>query len=145
VAAKALLDHRYKLQVLQLSHYHTDPGREAWTEANYGPNALFKSLDSVQEMLRWGADVAARYDNGNESNVFTAYIFATQGLDLAIPSNRIFIDDNSRVMGKESTLQINLYKPVQFKDCPQSNMEPKLDIAFAEVSPYLYFLRMWLG
>lgn len=132
-AAKALLDHRYKLQVLQLSHYHTEPGHEAWTEAKYGPNALFKSLDNIQELLRWGADTAASYETGNDNNLFTAYIFATQGLDLAIPSNRIFIDDNSRVIGKESTLQINLYKPLQFKDCPQATMEPKLDIAFAEL------------
>lgn len=133
VAAKALLDHRYKLQVLQLSHYHTDAGHEAWTEEKYGPNAFLKSLDKVQELLRWGADTAARYENGIKNNVFTAYIFATQGLDLAMPSNRIFIDDNSRVIGKESTLQINLYKPLQFKNCPQANMEPKLDIAFGEL------------
>jgi len=44
LAARALLDHRYKLQVLQLSHYHTDPGHETGTEAKYGPNAFFEII-----------------------------------------------------------------------------------------------------
>ncbi len=133
VAAKNLLNHRYKLQTLLLSHYHTDPGKEASTEEKYGPNAIFKSIDNVQDLLRWGADVAERFETRSYNKVFTAYIFATQGLDLAIPSNRIFIDDSSRVIGTESTLQINLYKPLQFKRCPQANMDRKLDIAFSEV------------
>lgn len=132
-AAKALLDHRYKLQALQLSHYHTDPGKEAWTEAKYGPNAFFKGVEEVQELLRWGADTAERYNGGKESEIFTAYVFATQGLDLAIPSSRIFVDNTPRAIAEDSTLQINHDKPLDFKPCPQATLDPKLNISFTEV------------
>jgi Protein of unknown function (DUF229) len=131
VAARALLDHRYKLQTLLLSHFHAEPGKVNWTEETYGPNAIYKTRDDVEKLLRWGADQTNR--QGTHKEVFTAYIFATQGLDLAIPSSRVFIDDSSRVIGTESTLQINLYKPLQFKQCPQAKVEPKLDIAFSEI------------
>jgi hypothetical protein len=129
-AARTLLEYRYKLQTLALSHYYAEPGKEGWTEQRYGPNAIFKTREEVEELLKWGADEASRH---GEDRVFTAYIFATQGLDLAIPSSRVFIDDSSRVIGTESTHQINLYKSLQFKPCPQANMEPKLNITFSEI------------
>ena len=130
-AARALLDHRYKLQTLHLSRYHTEPDKEAWTEQKYGPNAIFKRCDEIEELLIWGADQTSRH--GSDKEVFSAYIFATQGLDLAIPSSRVFLDDTSRVTGSESTLQINMYKSLQFKACPQAQMPPKLDITFSEI------------
>jgi Protein of unknown function (DUF229) len=130
-AARALLDHRYKLQTLHLSRYHPEPDKVAWTEQRYGPNAIFKTCGDIEELLTWGADQTSRH--GNEKEVFSAYIFATQGLDLAIPSSRVFLDDASRVIGSESTLQINLYKSLQFKPCPQSRIPPKLNITFSEI------------
>ena len=137
-AARALLDRRYRLQTLMLSHYHTDPGKEFSTEQKYGPNALFKTTEDVQDLLRWGADAVKRLTTGHNDQHFTAYIFGTQGLDLAIPSNRIFIDDKSRVIGDESSPQINLYKPLEFKPCPQSLREPKLDISFTKVGKRIF-------
>jgi len=130
-AARVLLEHRYKLQTLLLSHFYAPPGNESWTEQRYGPNAIFKTQDDIEELLSWGADQASRH--GNEMSVFTAYIFATQGLDLAIPSSRVFIDDSSRVMGPESTQQINLYKSIEFKPCPQARISPHLQIEFSEI------------
>lgn len=105
-ATSALLSRRYKLQTLLVSHYHADPGEESQTAERYGPNALFQSTGQTKEFLRWGADSATQY-NGNNS-VFTAYIFATQGLDLAIPSSRVFLHEESRIIGDESTKQINV-------------------------------------
>jgi hypothetical protein len=153
-ACQALLNRRYKLQVLLVSHYHVErPGDEGWTEQHFGPNALFSSTDKVKEFLTWGATAAARYQDAGygpehggvglgggvpikedaEGHIFTAYIFATQGLDLAIPSNRVFLHDTSRVVGEESTTQINRYKPLQFKPCPQASLTPALGLQFAEV------------
>lgn len=132
-AAKALLDHRYKLQTLQLSHYHASPGTEGWTEAKYGPNAFLKRLENVQDLLRWGADTLERYSDAKGDEVFTAYIFATQGLDLAIPSRSIFAEDPSKRHEENSTFAINTNKTFGFKACPQSAMEPKLDLSFIEV------------
>jgi hypothetical protein len=134
LAAKALLDHRYKLQTLQLSHYHTAPGKETLTEANYGPNAIFKKLENVQGLLRWGADIAQHSSGGVGSEIFTAYVFATQGLDLAIPSNRILLNNTSTVIGEDAlALQMNGHEPITFKTCPQATMKPTLDLSFKEV------------
>jgi hypothetical protein len=148
-ACQALLSRRYKLQVLLVSHYHVEhAGEEGWTEQHFGPNALLSSTDKVKEFLRWGATAASQYqdtghgpergDGGDKDArgpIFTAHIFATQGLDLAIPSNRVFLQDTSRVVGEESTTQINRYKPLQFKPCPQASLTPALKLKFSEVRP----------
>jgi hypothetical protein len=155
-ACQALLSRRYKLQVLLVSHYHVEhPGEEGWTEEHFGPNALLSSTDKVKEFLTWGAAAASQYqdtghrpehgDGGDKDAggpIFTAYIFATQGLDLAIPSNRVFLQDTSRVMGEESTTQINRYKPLQFKPCPQASLTPALKLEFSEVRPRVQIVHL---
>ena len=130
-AANALLGHRYKLQTLMVSHYHVNSGEESYIAKKYGVNALIKSLDEMKDFLRWGADSAIKHGT---VDVFTAYIFATQSLDLAIPSNSVFLNGTSRVISDESTTQINLYKPVEFKQCPQATVKQKLNIQFGKVS-----------
>ena len=125
-AAQALLARGYKLQVLQVSHYHDDiPEKPTSTSAvfqKFGPNGLLKTVDDIEALLQWGAKSARRYSNtgAGEAPVFTAYLFGTQGLDLAIPSRREYIPDSSRITGAESWTQVNLYEPVAFKSCPKA-------------------------
>lgn len=129
------------MQVLLVSHYHVEFNEHPATFEKFGPNALLKSKNDVESLLKWGAESARRYDKSattKGSPVFTAYLFGTQGLDLAIPSRRQYIPDNSRIMGDESWTQINLYKPVQFKPCPKSKSGVALDLTFAKVQ--LFFV-----
>jgi hypothetical protein len=147
--ANALLGKRYKLQVLQVSHYHVefeeesggnDKQQNPTTFSQYGPNALLKTETDIVALLRWGAQVAQDYSNKTrESPVFTSYLFATQGLDLAIPSRRHYIRDDSRITGDESWTQINLYKPVQFHPCPVSVANGlRVEISFGMVREHCF-------
>lgn len=144
--ANALLKRRYKMQVLQASHYHVefdggnDKQQSPTTFQQYGPNALLKTELDIEALLLWGAQAIQRYTTGTNSNattktspVFTAYLFGTQGLDLAIPSRRHYIRDDSRITGDESWTQINLYKPLQFYSCPMSKGGLSVDISFDKV------------
>lgn len=141
-ATKALLEKRYKMQVLSVSHYHVefdykgnDKRQYPTTYDKFGPNALLKTPSNVEALLTWGAESARRYSNSTQesSPVFTAYLFGTQGLDLAIPSRRQYIPDDSRIKGDESWTQINLYKPVEFKPCPKSKSGLTVDLRFDKV------------
>ena len=137
-----LLERRYKMQVLQTSHYHVSlPDNNEHVMDRFGPNALLRTPSDVMEFLQWGAEAAHRYgnnhakdeDNSNNNHrnnnnnqttvspVFTAYLFGTQGLDLAIPSRRVYIDDKTRLKGRGAATQINLYQPVGFKPCPAND------------------------
>ena len=127
-AVRSLLKHHYKIQVLTVSHYHVEPGDEPRIHDLYGPNALLKSMRDVRNLLKWGASGALYYDDVHSGSipVFTAYLFATQGLDLAIPSPRSYLDDASRVKSSESQTQVNLYKPVVYKSCPKALVKTDL-------------------
>ena len=127
-AVRSLLKHHYKIQILTVSHYHVKPGDEPRIHHLYGPNALLKSTQDVRNLLNWGASGALHFDDSQSGAVpvFTAYLFATQGLDLAIPSPRIYLDDASRVKGSESQTQVNLYKPIVYKLCPKALVKTDL-------------------
>ena len=138
--ARALIEKRYKLQVLQVSHYHVEYTGTTQQQGpsvfeQYGPNALLKREKDIESLLLWGAESARRYSNATaEFPVFTAYLFGTQGLDLAIPSRRQYIHDDSRLVGDESWTQINLYKPVKFQPCrPKTTVEIDLKLNFDKV------------
>lgn len=146
-AAKALMEKRYKMQVLQVSHYHVElDDKKPTVELDekpsifdrYGPNALLKQEKDIQSLLQWGAESARRYSN-TTSPLFTAYLFGTQGLDLAIPSRREYIEDGTRVKDGGSATQVNLYKPVKLKQCPKPSAAKgvKLELAFEKVRSYV--------
>ena len=101
-ASKIFLSAGYKLQVLSSSHAPTD-------ELNpYGPNTLLKNVDDVEAFLRFGAGLAQmneviRLSKNLESLTspskisdmpitFHSKLFATRGLDLAIPSRKTFLN-----------------------------------------------------
>jgi hypothetical protein len=116
------------MHVFQLSNYHGDLDR-------YGPNALLKEeTDGSTPLLQRGAESAAqRYESNATSPIFTAFLFGTQGLDLAIPSRREYMVDDACVQDGGSATQINLHKAVQLQTCPKSTTkEVSLDLAFTK-------------
>jgi hypothetical protein len=154
----ALLDKRYKIQVLQVSHYHVefdaetgnDKQQNPTTFHQYGPNALLKTTSDVESLLQWGAQAAERYSSSHSNDaispvVFTCYLFGTQGLDLSIPSRRHYIRDDSRIEGDESWTQINLYRPVEFYPCPLSTSGLSIDIFFGDQNTGIDVILMSAG
>jgi len=88
-AAQTLLDANYKIQLLASTHYDSDK--------KYQPNHHFKSYRDVRRFLKSGASFASkgrgeRGKHGSGESNFDALLFATQGLDLAIPSRLSLID-----------------------------------------------------
>jgi len=92
-AVQTLVDLNYKVQLLSSSHF----------DANeiYRPNHLFQSKSDVRNYLSSGAQITS----ANED--FEALLFATQGLDLAIPSRLSFLTledlnlcQNSKISGR---------------------------------------------
>ena len=88
-AADDLIRSGYKVQVLSTSHF----------VRGYLANTLLdtNSSKSVAKLLRlgWAQSVEGKTkgnDDGEDNNMFHAYLFATQGLDLAIPSQREYLD-----------------------------------------------------
>jgi hypothetical protein len=127
-AAERLLQRRYKIQSLSVSHYHAEANNAKETFERYGPNALFQSVSSIKDFLRWGADSAKMYDASNR--IFTAFVFATQGLDLAIPSSQIYLTDSHASINPMETIHKKDF--VSFKQCPSSN-DQKLKLHFKDV------------
>jgi hypothetical protein len=83
-ACKILLDARYKLQVLSASHASRNK------EHRFGPNTMIRDTSRVEAYLRFGAGLAL--DAEGVDGIFRSYLFATKGLDLAIPSRREYLD-----------------------------------------------------
>ena len=85
-AADELIRRGYKVQVLSTSH----------SVRGYPANTLLDTNTSVAKLLKlgWALSVEgkARGNEGTDGNMFHAYLFATQGLDLAIPSQREYLD-----------------------------------------------------
>ena len=78
-AVDALVGHGYKVSVLSSSH----------SIDLFEPNSLLDG-DSLSHFLLLGAK-KARQSSVGRSVAFNAYLFATQGLDLAIPSQREYV------------------------------------------------------
>ena len=113
-AAETLLELNYKLQLLASSHYFDrDDDRGGDEKAYYyGPNALFKSANDLHRflyerlthVLQIEADkILSQHNYRNEQIMtmedddllevhFHSLLFATQGLDLAIPSRFSYVD-----------------------------------------------------
>ena len=127
-AIESLLQRKYKLQTLSVSHYHADKNNAREIFERYGPNALFQSTEELKDFLRWGADAAHEYGTHNDG-LFTSFIFATQGLDLAIPTPQIYLQDGGKAIDVSNKHEMNSLPPL--KSCPEAKSE-KLDFVFNE-------------
>lgn len=134
-AIHSLLQRKYKLQTMSSSHYYAEKNNEKETFDRYGPNALFQSSEALKGFLMWGADAAQRYSKTKDA-LFTSYIFATQGLDLAIPAPQVYLRDGSTAIDVFNKQSMDNLPPL--KMCHRANSE-KLDFVFNNVSGYLLF------
>jgi len=112
-AASTLLDSNYKLQLLSSSHYFDPISKDATTKEVYvyGPNALFQSVKALHRFLyaqvtqvlqKEVNHIRQQHLNAQSNNIditeqlieveFHSLLFATQGLDLAIPSRSSYTD-----------------------------------------------------
>jgi len=110
-AVQTLLDSKYKVQLLAASHFN-----------GFHPNDLFKNTTQLDLFLSMGAKEA-------ESERFDALLFATQGLDLAIPSRLSYLTVESlhackklNVTGRcdSKLFQRGIGQEI-FLSCPHSN------------------------
>jgi hypothetical protein len=89
-AIQTLIDANYKVQILASSHYCTTEVISAENN-KYGPNTLLKSSQDLQDMFL--SCYSQRQNQKLKSPFFVeVLLFATQGLDLAIPSRRSYLD-----------------------------------------------------
>jgi hypothetical protein len=139
-AVEMLLQRRYKLQTLSASHYFADHDHERKVFDDYGPNALFQSLGKVEDFLKWGADAASRFSGGNKDRVFSSYLFATQGLDLAIPDPRVYLKDDSKSI-VQSWSENGDIAPLLKTCTQQSPEEVNFDLYFDDVSTGTLYVR----
>lgn len=128
--SKKFLQAGYKLQVLSSSYAPTDGLNP------YGPNTLLKNFENVQGFLRFGAGLAqsaqdirhSKHASGNLTlpskmketpATFQSILFATRGLDLAIPSRKAFL--NLTAHGSDFVLDVEK-DGVPYAECPKSFM-----------------------
>ena len=110
-AASTLLDSNYKLQLLSSSHYFDPISNDATTKGvyKYGPNVLFQSVKALHRFLYTQVTqvlqkevnhIRQQHLNAQSNNdtkqlievEFHSLLFATQGLDLAIPARSSYTD-----------------------------------------------------
>lgn len=77
-AASKLLGRKYKVQVMSSTHY---------LGSKWGPNTLLTD-DNLEAFFHNALNVLS---NDNGSNEVSVFLFATQGMDLAIPSRNIHL------------------------------------------------------
>lgn len=142
-AMESLLRKKYKVQVLSSSHYHADVSNEREIFERYGPNALFQSAEEITNYLRWGADAAQQHEESKDT-VFTSYIFATQGLDLAIPTPQHYLRQPGTTIDVFD--EVSMRHLPALKSCPKAHRE-NINFVFSEVSSMLGFIdfeRLWV-
>jgi hypothetical protein len=123
-AVQTLLDNGFKVQLLASSHFF-----------GVHPNHLFKEKADVKAFLSSGAIFS---QNGS----FNALLFATQGLDLAIPSRQSYIQLDrfcgntcTNVIGRcDSKLEARALGDDIFISCPQrhENISIEFDDSYSE-------------
>ncbi|KAI2492272.1 hypothetical protein MHU86_22279 [Fragilaria crotonensis] len=100
-----LLNHHYKVQLLSASDFwNNDNLRETQGPGVFLPNSLI-TKDNLESFFIWGAQAAAtsracvvaqeediKTTSMRPPPIFKAFLFATQGLDLAIPSRREYLN-----------------------------------------------------
>lgn len=97
-AVSTLLDAKYKIQLLSSSHFWmSETTTQKEKEDKYKHNYLFKSTSDVESFLKEGIAAQRQEEQQHQHNNtkrIEALLFATQGLDLAIPSRLSYLDLN---------------------------------------------------
>ena len=152
-AAETLLRSNYKLQLLSSSHYFDALKEEQYY---YGPNALFQNVKQLHRFLYQRITevltAEVRHLRKQRHNLrltdiddrvlevqFHSLIFATQGLDLAIPSRFSYLDvGNHRVCkdangNRKKKCDPKLHQRAQgdtiFLECPKRHSLIKVEFA----------------
>jgi hypothetical protein len=102
-ACDLFLREGYKLQILSSSHVFDG-------ENPFPPNTLFKNVDQVRELLWHGNNLTE-----DPSTLFQTYLFATRGIELAIPSRREYL--NMTGLGNDHVIDVER-EGVPFRKCP---------------------------
>jgi len=163
-AASTLLDSNYKLQLLSSSHYFDPISNDATTKEvyKYGPNALFQSVKALHRFLytrvtqvlqkevnhirQQHLKVQSNNNNNNDTAQlieveFYSLLFATQGLDLAIPSRSSYTDVSNHKECKDANtgirkkrcdpkLNARALNDTIFVTCPERHKE--IDVQFVK-------------
>jgi len=133
-----LLEHNYKVQLLSASD-SWDTGGNILKGSNprsftiFQPNDLI-TKENIETFFKWGAKAAIiskglaggrNWAQDDDNAVFKAYLFATQGLDLAIPSRRQYLSETKFTNAKWRFPYANvsaerraMVERVQFVSCP---------------------------
>jgi len=153
-AVQTLLDAKYKVQLLSSSHFgeiSQESGNDYYTVDDddseeleiqmvdsYHPNHHFKSIQDVKRFLSKGSVMATSTPSTDKSKRkrgrFDALLFATQGLDLAIPSRLSFLSlegleacrDSKKTGRCDSKLSARAQGQNVFKSCPQHHRDVKI-------------------
>ena len=148
-AAETLMRSSYKIQLLSSSH-HFDwrPGRDE-DEFNYGPNYLFHTVKSLHRFLYHQVSRALQVQlkqmtgkfSGNSSMLeveVNSLLFATQGLDLAIPSRSTYtdvgrhkkcVDSQGRRMPRcDPKLDARALNDTIFLQCPERHRSARIQL-----------------
>ena len=108
---KTLLRLKYKVQILSMSD---------WTEQdNWDPNTLI-TLENVDSFCQRMLELFLSSKSGK---VFRAYFFATQGLDLAIPSRLEYLQTNAYDLNPYN----NAINDFPIKQCPKNKFVKTID------------------
>lgn len=120
-ACGTFLDEGYRLQVLSSSHV----SREGHND--YGPNTLLKNTRQIENFLRSGAQLASEAKEGREAGAadatFQSFLFATRGLELAIPSRKEFL--NLTGFGDDDVIDVKGKARIPYLKCPTSEASIK--------------------
>lgn len=116
-ACETFLSAGYRLQVFSSSHVSRGGHND------YGPNTMFKSVQHVENFLRHGARLAAEVQRDDDRRVgldatFQSFLFATRGLELAIPSRKEFL--NLTGFGDDDVIDVTGSEGVPYLKCPPS-------------------------
>ena len=111
-AFQALLKHRYKIHVLYLSHTDYMPKR-------CSVNLHLSNLNDLETLLRTGAEHSSKASGS--TNVFTVLLFATQGLDLAVPNPNVYLNfSHVSLHDLQGSAGSAALQSLDFKLCPQA-------------------------
>jgi len=123
-AIRTLLDHNYKVQILSMSHFPENNEYRSNTIIDKQNLHIFLPMARKQIMIKGG--------------LFQAFMFATQGLDLAVPSRRDFIDMiELQRQNQDHVIPVEKVDGVPYINCAKFNHGRYRNISTVEFRPDL--------